>query len=148
MFDVEGFAGTIQFRFRFGSDGINEAETLEGWYIDDVRVLGTNTPSGVESETELPLRPGLNVGGPNPFHDRTLILYDVALDGEIELSILDLEGRVVRQLVRDHRPSGRHRITWDGRDNGGRPVPSGLYFYRLESRRDAFEQVRRVIRVR
>ena len=67
---------------------------------------------------------------------------------DMALCILDLEGRVVRDLVRDHRPSGRHRIQWDGRDNDGRAVPSGLYFYRLKSRSDAFEQVRRVIRVR
>ncbi len=148
VFEIEGFTGTVQFRFRFGSDGDNLAETLEGWYIDDVRVLGTNSASGIETEIELPLRPALSVGGPSPFRDQTLILFDVARESDVELSILDLEGRVVRHLVRGPRATGRHRLLWDGRDNGGNPVPSGLYFYRLESRAEAFEEVRRVIRVR
>lgn len=148
VFEIEGFTGTIQFRFRFGSDGENLAETLEGWYIDDVRVLGTNSASGVETEIAVPLRPALTVGGPSPFRDQTLILYDVARGGDIELSILDLEGRVVRRLVRGPRSMGRHRLVWDGRDHAGHPVPAGLYFYRLESRAEAFEEVRRVIRVR
>ena len=76
------------------------------------------------------------------------MLFDVVRAGPVTLSILDLEGRVVRHLLRGEMPGGRHRVIWDGTDGGGRPVPSGLYFYRLKSERDRFEDVRRIIRLR
>jgi predicted glutamine amidotransferase len=145
VFCIHGHTGTAQFRFRFGSDGDGG---FEGWYIDDVQVLGTNTASEAPAAQELPLKPALTVGGPSPFREETLILYDVVRPGNVELTILDLEGRLVRHLTKSYRAPGRHRITWNGRDAHGRPVPSGLYFYRLRSRADGFEEVRRVIRLR
>jgi predicted glutamine amidotransferase len=145
VYELDGYTGTVQFRFRFGSDGERGAE---GWNIDDIEVLGSTTSSDAPDQAEAPLLPSLRVGGPSPFRETTAILYDVARPGEVELSILDLEGRVVRRLARGAAAAGRHRIVWDGRDADGRAVPSGLYFYRLTSREDGFEEVRRVIRVR
>ncbi|MCK4304385.1 MAG: class II glutamine amidotransferase [Candidatus Eisenbacteria sp.] len=145
---INGFEGTVRFRFRFGSDGNIGGEGLEGWYIDDVEIIGTNQTSDAPESRQLPLRPALTVGGPSPFRDQTTILYDVARSGAIQLSILDLEGRVVRHLAGGAKSAGRYRIVWDGRDQAGRPVSSGLYFYRLRSRADDFEDVRRVIRLR
>jgi predicted glutamine amidotransferase len=145
---IEGYTGTIQFRFRFGSNGIPGGEGLEGWYIDDVEILGSTQGSAAPEVLDVPLRPALMVGGPSPFTEATAILYDVVHGGDVQLSILDLEGRVVRHLVRGTRHAGRYRIVWDGCDNAGRQVESGLYFYRLTSQGDAFEDVRRVIRLR
>ncbi len=146
VFELTGYEGTIRFRFRFGSDG---SEGQEGWYVDDVMVLGSSSlPADAIVAEELPLHPGLQVAGPCPFKDRTAILYDVARPGDVELSILDLEGRVIRHLVRGSVQPGRHRITWNGCDQAGRPVPAGLYFYRLRSRGERSEEVRRIIRLR
>jgi hypothetical protein len=144
IIQIAGHTGTIQFRFRFGSD---EQIGLEGWYIDDVCFIGRQPSSGAEEEP-IPLAPALSVGGPNPFRESTVILVNVARPGPVDLSILDLEGRVLRHLERGIRAAGRHRIVWNGLDEDGRAVPSGLYFYRLRSENDAFEDVRRVIRLR
>jgi uncharacterized repeat protein (TIGR01451 family) len=145
VFELDGFTGTVQFRFRFGSDA---ERGMEGWYIDDVQVLGTNVSTDAPEPGDAPLETALRVGGPSPFRETTAILYDIARSGPIDLAILDLEGRVLRHLVRGDARTGRHRIVWDGRDEAGRPVPSGLYFYRLTSRQGGFEEVQRVIRVR
>lgn len=148
VFHVDGFAGDVQFRFRFGSDGSNAGEGLYGWHIDDVQILGTNQASDAPLVQDLPLTPALLAGHPNPFQDRTVVQFDIARAGEVELTIYDLEGRIIRDLTRGHRTPGRHRVVWDGRDDRGRPAPAGLYFYRLQSRADAFDDVQRVIRLR
>lgn len=148
VFEINGHAGSIQFRFRFGSDGDSQGNWLEGWYIDDVEILGSNQASGAIEVHELPLRPALMIGGPSPFQEQTAILYDVVRAGDVQLSILDLEGRLVRRLIRGRKQTGRYRVVWDGLDGAGRPVPSGLYFYRLRSQADGFEEVRRIIRLR
>ncbi len=146
---IEGHSGTVRFRFRFGSDG-NQGmlDALDGWYIDDVEILSYSFLSDVPVREQLPLQPALRIGGPSPFRQETTLLFDVVRAGPVTLSILDLEGRVVRHLLRGEMPGGRHRVIWDGTDGGGRPVPSGLYFYRLKSERDRFEDVRRIIRLR
>lgn len=69
---------------------------------------------------------------PNPFRSSTAILYDVPVEGEVvELRILDLRGRRVRTLAQGAHPQGRHRRQWEGRDEAGRRVASGVYFYEL-----------------
>ena len=50
----------------------------------------------------------------------------------MSLTVFDLAGRRVRGLVAGEMPGGRHAISWDGRNDGGKHVASGIYFYRLE----------------
>ncbi|MCB1184235.1 Omp28-related outer membrane protein [bacterium] len=69
---------------------------------------------------------------PNPFNPRTLIRYRVADGGApVALRIYDLQGRLVRTLVDRPRTAGEHGVVWDGRDDGGRALPSGTYFCRV-----------------
>ncbi len=146
---IEGYTGTIQLRFRFGSDGDDgTSSSLEGWYIDDVQMHIHDEFSDVPQVRGVPLRPALLMGGPNPFREETTIIFEAAQTGPVSLRIVDLEGRVVRRLIDGPLTAGRHRILWDGRDRDGRPLPSGLYFYHLQSQRDGFSEVRRVIRLR
>jgi hypothetical protein len=72
---------------------------------------------------------------PNPFRGETEVLF--AVPGEkasVRLTVYDLAGRRVRSLVSGEIPGGRHSVTWDGRNDEGRNVATGVYFYRLESR--------------
>lgn len=145
---IEGYAGTIQIRFRFGSDGDDGTSTsFEGWYIDDVQMHIHDEFSDVPQVQGVPLKPALLMGGPNPFREETTIIFEAATAGPVSLRIVDLEGRVLRNLIDGPLTAGRHRIKWDGRDRGGRPLPSGLYFYHLISHRDGFSEVRRIIRL-
>ncbi len=70
---------------------------------------------------------------PNPFGGSTRIAFEVASDvGTARLAVYDLRGRLVRTLVAGGIDRGRHTASWDGRDDGGRSAPSGVYFVRLE----------------
>jgi flagellar hook assembly protein FlgD len=68
---------------------------------------------------------------PNPFNPSTTIRFTVPEKGRVALNVYDANGRLVRSLVDDVRDAGSHDVTWDGRDNSGASVGSGVYFYRL-----------------
>ncbi len=68
---------------------------------------------------------------PNPFNQRTLIDYQVPQSGFVQVAVFNLLGQEVGVLVNGHHTAGRHLITWDGRDERGREVASGLYFCQI-----------------
>ncbi|MCF7793336.1 MAG: PKD domain-containing protein [Candidatus Cloacimonetes bacterium] len=68
---------------------------------------------------------------PNPFNPTTNIAYDIQESGKVKISIFNIKGQLVRTLVNDTKPAGTHSVDWHGKDNAGRNVSSGLYFYRL-----------------
>jgi hypothetical protein len=71
---------------------------------------------------------------PNPFNPTTFIRYDVPESGaKVSIRIYDVIGRLVKTLVEGVQTVGSKSVTWDGRDNGGRAVASGVYFYRLDA---------------
>jgi hypothetical protein len=79
---------------------------------------------------------------PNPFGPRTTIAYDLPKPSRVRLMIYDVAGRVVRTLVNDDRPAGSLTAVWDGRDDAGRALPKGVYFY--EMRAGGFQSQRRM----
>jgi hypothetical protein len=70
---------------------------------------------------------------PNPFNPATAIRFTLASKETVTLAVYDLNGRLVRTLVSGSRELGTHSVTWDGRDNAGTSVASGVYFYRLDA---------------
>ncbi|MDZ7262773.1 MAG: T9SS type A sorting domain-containing protein, partial [candidate division KSB1 bacterium] len=68
---------------------------------------------------------------PNPFNPETNISFRMDRSSDATLVIYDVLGREIRTLINGHLPAGEYSIQWNGRDNGGNQVPSGLYFYRL-----------------
>ena len=68
---------------------------------------------------------------PNPFSPTTGIRFWLAQEGNVRLSIYDVAGRLIRTLVDGGIQAGSHSVAWDGRDEKGREMPSGLYFYRM-----------------
>lgn len=70
---------------------------------------------------------------PNPFNPATTIAFTLESAGRVNLTVHDLAGRRVRTLVAQDLPAGRHDAVWDGRDDGGRALGSGVYLYRLVS---------------
>jgi len=145
IFNLSDVMGQAQFRFRFGS---NQAVSNAGWFIDDIVVIGLSGTARVDETADQDLAPGLSLANSSLFRHASTIVYTVAQSGEIKLNILDLQGRVVRRLLNENRPAGRHQLTWDGRDDHGQPVSSGLYFYHLKSAADRFEDSHRVVRIR
>lgn len=70
---------------------------------------------------------------PNPFNPETTFSYEIKYDDEVELVIIDARGRLVRRLVGGMQPAGAHEVRWDGTDEQGQQVASGVYYYRLRA---------------
>jgi flagellar hook assembly protein FlgD len=71
---------------------------------------------------------------PNPFRSQAFVRVDLDRDASVRLAVHDAAGRLVRHLVDDATMgAGAHVVSWDGRDDDGRELASGAYFYRLES---------------
>ena len=68
---------------------------------------------------------------PNPFGPETRIAFELPQSGPAEFRIYAASGRLVRRLVEEVRSAGRHSVVWDGLDESGRAVSSGVYFYTL-----------------
>lgn len=72
---------------------------------------------------------------PNPFNPSTRIGFDLDRTSPVKLDVYDVRGRLVRRLAEGELPAAHHDIVWDGLDDGGRPLPSGTYLYRLQTDR-------------
>jgi hypothetical protein len=101
----------------------------------DFNFLPAGGPSPVEDGIggRVPGAPDgrMRPASPNPFNPQTVVWFDLARDGFAELNVYDMTGRLIRTLVNGQLHSGEHRATWDGRDDGGRRLPSGVYLFRL-----------------
>lgn len=93
-----------------------------------------------------PAATALGVIFPNPFRGELHIAYTLARGGHVRINVYDLAGRVVRRVEDGPRPAGFHVDVWDGRADGGRAAPPGMYLVRFET--GEVKQTRRVQLVR
>lgn len=91
--------------------------------------------TGVEYEVlpNVPLTYSLTQNYPNPFNPTTKIGFDLPAASAVDLRVYDILGREVRSLVNEVRDAGSFTVTWDGKNNAGRMVASGVYIYRLQA---------------
>jgi glucose/arabinose dehydrogenase len=82
---------------------------------------------------------------PNPFNPVTRIRFSTHEEGLVELTVYDVEGRLVQTLVRKRLDAGPHAAAWDGRNEKGAAAPSGIYFYRLAVNGRAVDAKRMVL---
>jgi hypothetical protein len=94
----------------------------------------------VRIEIALPKNFVLDQNYPNPFSARaafglskTHIRFELPKAVSVQLAIYNTLGQEVRRLVNEKRPAGYYTVLWDGRDKNGRPLPSGIYHYRLQA---------------
>ena len=76
----------------------------------------------------LPGKFALHQNYPNPFNPSTTIRFDLPTATEVHMAVYDLLGREVVRLVDGQLETGYHQLVWDGRDQDGREVPTGIYF--------------------
>ena len=117
--------------------------------IDDVNGTSTTIPSGRRLQprqtSDMYAGGSGGVGGsgnvsfalrqsaPNPFSSRTEIRYSIARTAPATLNIYNVSGQVVRTLAAGVHKAGEYSVTWDGKNQNGRSVSSGIYYYRLSS---------------
>ena len=70
---------------------------------------------------------------PNPFNNQTVIPYIIPVVGKYNLHIYNLNGQRVRTLLEGEQKAGRYAVNWDGKDNSGKILASGIYIYQLNS---------------
>lgn len=133
----------------FGNDGtIDDSVTVQNQVtsIDD-------GATGQADEVGIPERFILAQNYPNPFNPQTTIRFAIpaGYDGAVELAIFDVMGKRIRNLViasgESHLPAGWQEFVWDGRDDAGNLLASGVYFYRLAAGK-RFVQTRKMLLVR
>jgi len=114
-----------------------------GWQEADLRMLSDGV--GVEETPTTGFELFQNV--PNPFNPSTRIAFSIPDTGvdriDATMSIYDASGRRVDGLPLVDLSPGQHEVIWDGRDSAGQPVPSGVYFYRIEA--GGFRSVKKML---
>jgi flagellar hook assembly protein FlgD len=109
----------------------------------------TITSVGVKEdviESKLPIEFRLEQNYPNPFNPKTRIKYKIAKHTHVVLKVINSLGQEVRTLVNEKKPGGFYEVVWDGKNNFGQQVASGLYLYQLES--NNFIQTRKMVLLR
>jgi flagellar hook assembly protein FlgD len=97
--------------------------------------------TSIDEEVSTPENFSLSQNYPNPFNATTKIDFRTE-GGDVNLAIYDITGSLVKTLVNGSLEAGSHSIVWDGKDNGGSDVSSGVYFYRLsDSNGDSFRRM-------
>lgn len=76
---------------------------------------------------------GRHNNSPNPFNPSTVIYVELLADANLNVSIYDLRGREIKNLVGQNYIAGNYQFLWDGQDQMGSPVPSGVYIYTIQS---------------
>ena len=99
-----------------------------GWYSFDVTL-----PAADVADLGVTGKASLEQNWPNPFNPSTVFSFALEYDDNVRLAVYDAEGCLVRTLVDGRVDAGRHEIPWDGRDDKGRELAAGTYFYRLQA---------------
>ncbi|MGH7601195.1 MAG: PKD domain-containing protein, partial [bacterium] len=132
-FDAQGLTeGNYQGQINIVSNGGNS--------VLPVRIVVSSSVKVDEQQTELPRAFNLGQNYPNPFSDKsafgnpeTAIRFNLPVAGKVSLVIYDVRGALIKTLESGSRIAGEHIVRWDGRDNRGERVASGVYFYRLDA---------------
>ncbi len=126
-----GYALAIEeLRLRARGLGHPAAEPVEGW-VDDIAIGGCLITRFTTGVGETPLLLGSLRVQPNPFNPSTRISGELLAAGGVELGVYDLQGRRQRLLIAGDQPAGPFSLEWDGRDESGQRLPSGVYLLRL-----------------
>ncbi len=116
----------------FNGDGCEDLAYID--YFDGKFKVKYNFGNPVNTDEQIPqYKTHLLSNYPNPFNPETKISYSMAKAGDAELTIYNIKGQKVKNLVNDHVDAGEHSIIWNGKDLNGADVSSGVYFYRLKT---------------
>jgi len=92
----------------------------------------------------VPSKFSLKPNYPNPFNPSTSIQYEIARNVAVELTVFNLLGQKIRTLVNENKVAGFYAVNWDGKNDRGLPVSSGVYLYELKAGKD-FKQVQKML---
>ena len=144
----------ILFEYDFENSEANDWTNDNGWILTEIEsnspTHSFNSPNddidGLEVENGLfPIKFGINQIYPNPFNPAANIQFEISEISQVELSIYNLNGRLVSTLVNAFVNPGMYTSVWNGVDSFGNPVSSGIYFAVLESNKKLIQTQKLVL---
>jgi hypothetical protein len=141
----ESFSGMLSGEFVDPAPPTGEAE----YWLQELGPDGSQQwygPANLPAESSPALFPELCQNHPNPFNPRTVIRFTLPENTQVELAVYSVQGRRVAGLASGMLKRGTHEVVWEGCSDGGRSVPSGLYFYRLTT--NAYTLTKRMLVIR
>jgi len=142
--------GPVSFRFFDGGEEVERFIPMEVEFRGNDVLGQVHAPFVLETRERrigdrgfVPKSFMLSQSFPNPFNPTTQIGYGLPRQAEVEIAIYNLLGQRIRTLVTGTQKAGYHYVTWNGRNGNGHPVPSGMYFYVMES--GSFRDVKKVM---
>ena len=139
LFAASGTSGNrvdiVYFNFNPGNAGTDPTNAFN-WsgtiWFDDLKIgdLADLTPQSVDNQPH-PQAFALSQNYPNPFNPSTVIDFALPVQGDVYAAVYDVSGRLVRTLLEERREAGRYQLLWDGQNQTGLDVPSGVYVYRI-----------------
>ena len=128
----------------------NSTDESQGWFVDDIfLVLNQDMPPNVNTASgiiNLPDQIQLYPNYPNPFNPITNIAFSLSKHSLVDLKIVDIEGRQIRHLLSNGFAAGRHGVSWNGTNDLGTAVGSGIYFMVLRAEGKVLSQKLSLIR--
>lgn len=123
--------------------GVDYARKMVGDIL--ANLLSRQPDTAPDDAGEVPVVTAFEGAYPNPFNPKTTLRFALATAGPVHLTVYDLSGRRVRQLLGGEKslPAGQHEIVWDGLDAAGDRLPSGVYFSRLDA--DGLSQTHKLV---
>ncbi|MGE5398833.1 MAG: M4 family metallopeptidase, partial [Ignavibacteriales bacterium] len=112
-------------------------------YTVFIRATIKSTTTDVEIDPKVPDKFALMQNYPNPFNPSTTIKYSLPASTDVEIIVYDAAGRQVAELVNNAQNPGTYTVTWNGKNDKGAPVSSGIYFYRFKA--GSFVQTNKMI---
>jgi hypothetical protein len=135
--DGSGYAYVTGWTSSINFPTLNPYQTFQtsgggGAFVTKLHAYPAMDVSDEMTPVSLPEKAALDQNYPNPFNPSTVIGFDLPKPSLVSLDIIDVLGRKVTTLINEHLTAGSKRVQWDGRDNTGAEVASGVYFYRLQ----------------
>ncbi|MCF7805301.1 MAG: T9SS type A sorting domain-containing protein [Candidatus Marinimicrobia bacterium] len=131
--------GNIRFYFHELTEDTATHVTIPQWQWNEDTIQTTVSmaliypqPVGVMDETTIPDKYTLQQNYPNPFNPTTTLRYGLPQNAYVQFIIYDLAGRKVKMLVQEQQSAGWYQVQWNGTNDLGQSVSTGVYFYRLE----------------
>jgi hypothetical protein len=141
---VSGDGALVEFTFKTTQTPLaSDFQILDGVMVDLAGGIDAITNIEIGSLKPMPKDYALGQNVPNPFNPSTTIEYRLPEAGDVQLVIYNLLGQEVRTLVRESMDAGFHSVVWDGTDEFGKQVASGIYIYRMSVA--DFTQVQRMM---
>jgi hypothetical protein len=134
---------SIYLRFRLQDDSIADELTDPGWTLDNIRLVTGTATDNMDQVHEALHSVILYPNYPNPFNPETTIRYSLSSPQELSIEIFNIKGQRVASYNPGIQSAGDHSFVWRGKDDAGRNVSSGIYYYRLSS--DGYHKTRKMV---